>query len=229
VTVPDGGLRAGGADDDESDADWPDARDCDDWRASILATDDWTELDLDPATRHRSIRKSVRDAVRRKTVRQPDAVRVIRHLEQLAKRAHDDGAFYCASLVVADDPARSSLVSNVTMQLVPCDLGGELAFRTPPDMCGWLSQCFSDEYGEYGDSRLADGHHVDVWPKLSQESLDEGDVVIEVEGPGGERNQTRIHPVGHVDVVVRKELLHRLPQQGGVVPREGSDEEDLRV
>jgi len=153
VTVPDGGLRAGGADDDESDAAWPDARDCGDWRASILATDDWTELDLDPATRHRSIRKSVRDAVRRKTVRQPDAVRVIRHLEQLAKRAHDDGAFYCASLVVADDPARSSLVSNVTMQLVPCDLGGELAFRTPPDMCGWLSQCFSDEYGEYGDSR----------------------------------------------------------------------------
>lgn len=120
MTVPDNaGWGHRGPDNDESTDDWPAQAGSGVLRASIVTPGDWLELDLDPATRHRSIRRAVRDSVRRKAVRQPDAVRVIRHLEELAQRAHNDGAFYCASHVVADDPARSPLVSNVMIHLVP--------------------------------------------------------------------------------------------------------------
>jgi hypothetical protein len=118
-------------------------------RASIVTPGDWAELDLDPTTRHTSIRRVVRAAVRRKTVRQPDAVRLIRCLEQIAARAHGNGAFYCASQVVADDPTRDPLVANVMMHLVACDLPG-WSGATPPRVCGWLSECLSrDNEGSY--------------------------------------------------------------------------------
>ena len=114
-------------------------------RASMVTPGEWLELDLDPTTRHRSIRRAVRESVRRKAVRQPDAVRVIRQLEQLARRAHDDGAFYCASLVIADDTESVPLVANVMMHLVPCDLPAGRTLATPPQVCTWLAECFSPD------------------------------------------------------------------------------------
>jgi hypothetical protein len=149
------------------------------WRASILTPGDWVELDLDPMTRHKTIRRAVRNAVRHKTVRQPDAVRLIRCLEQIAARAHDGGAFFCASQVVADDPTRDPLVANVTMHVVPYELPGELAFRTPPDMCGWLLQSIRDEndYDHYDDDSAAIVTLPQVGPAVRHEVVARGVVV----------------------------------------------------
>jgi hypothetical protein len=148
-------------------------------RASIVTPGDWVELDLEPTTRHKSIRRAVRNAVRRKTVRQPDAVRLIRRLEQIAARAQDNGAFFCASQVVADDPARDPLVANVMMQVVPYELPGELAFRSPPDMCDWLADSIRDECGcgDYGDGDVDIVPLPRVGPAVRHEVMSSGVLV----------------------------------------------------
>jgi hypothetical protein len=85
-------------------------------RASIVAPGDWTELDLDPDTRHASIRRAVRRAVARSRSLAPDAVPLIALLDQISKRADEARAFYCASLVI-DDAVRGALVATVVMQV----------------------------------------------------------------------------------------------------------------
>ncbi|MNE98548.1 hypothetical protein D3C80_1970690 [compost metagenome] len=54
------------------------------------------------------------------------------------------------------------------------------------------------------------------------------DVVVEVEAAFQHRHLTGVLPVGDIDVVVLEEALDRAAQQGGVVTRQGSDDQDGR-
>jgi hypothetical protein len=85
-------------------------------RASIVTPGDWTELDLDPNTRHTSVRRAVRQAVIRSRGLAPDAVALIRMLDRTCKQAIESGAFYCASRVI-EDTTDGVLVATVVMQL----------------------------------------------------------------------------------------------------------------
>jgi hypothetical protein len=85
-------------------------------RASIVTPGDWIELDLDPATRHSSIRRAVRRAVVRSRGLASDAVPLIALLDRTSRRAADAGAFYCASRVI-EDAAGGALVATVVMQI----------------------------------------------------------------------------------------------------------------
>jgi hypothetical protein len=89
-------------------------------RASIMASGDWTELDLDPRTRHRSIRRAVRRAVARSRSLAPDTVPLIALLDQIVRRADETRAFYCASLVI-EDASVGPWVATVMMQV--CESG----------------------------------------------------------------------------------------------------------
>jgi hypothetical protein len=85
-------------------------------RASIMAPGDWTELDLDPATRHTSIRRAVRRAMTRSRNLAPDAVTLIALLDQIVRRADETRAFYCASLII-EDASVGAWVATVMMQV----------------------------------------------------------------------------------------------------------------
>jgi hypothetical protein len=85
-------------------------------QASIVTPGDWVELDLDPATRHTSIRRAVRRAIVRSPALAPDAVPLIALLDRMTGSAADAGAFYCASRVI-EDTADGVLVATVVMQL----------------------------------------------------------------------------------------------------------------
>jgi hypothetical protein len=84
-------------------------------RASIVTPGDWIELDLNPATRHSSISRAVRQAVVRSRGLAPDAVRLLALLDRTSRRAAEAGAFYCASRVI-EDTAGGVLVANILMQ-----------------------------------------------------------------------------------------------------------------
>jgi hypothetical protein len=85
-------------------------------QASIVTPGDWTELDLDPATRHTSIRRAVRRAIVRSRALAPDAVPLIALLDRMTSRADDAGAFYCASRVI-EDATDGVLAATVVMQI----------------------------------------------------------------------------------------------------------------
>jgi len=85
--------------------------------ASIVTPSDWTELDLDPDTRHKSIRRAVRRAVTRSRGLAPDTVPLIALLDHICRRADEARAFYCASLIIEDDAVRGALVATVLMQV----------------------------------------------------------------------------------------------------------------
>jgi hypothetical protein len=85
-------------------------------QASIVTPGDWTELDLDPATRHTSIRRAVRRAIVRSRTLAPDAVPLIALLDRMTSRADDAGAFYCASRVI-EITTDGVLVATVVMQI----------------------------------------------------------------------------------------------------------------
>lgn len=85
-------------------------------RASIVTPGDWMELDLDPATRHTSIRRAVQRAIVRSRALSPSAVPLIALLDRMTSRADDAGAFYCASRVI-EDTANGVLVATVVMQI----------------------------------------------------------------------------------------------------------------
>jgi hypothetical protein len=87
-------------------------------RASIITPGDWTELDLDPSTRHTSISKAVRRAVARSHSLAPDATALIALLDRTSRRAADAGAFYCASLVAKGAPG-DLVIANVLMLACP--------------------------------------------------------------------------------------------------------------
>jgi hypothetical protein len=83
--------------------------------ARIVTPGDWTDLDLDPSTRHRSIARAVRRAVMSDPGLSGCSARLISLLDDVTRRAHDSGGFFCSSLVLAsgDGP----LVANVLLQL----------------------------------------------------------------------------------------------------------------
>jgi hypothetical protein len=85
-------------------------------RASIVTPGDWIELDLDPTTRHTSIRRAVRRAVVRSQSLAPDAVRLIALLDRTSRQAAESGAFYCASRVF-DDTTGHVRAATVLMQI----------------------------------------------------------------------------------------------------------------
>jgi hypothetical protein len=90
--------------------------------ARIVTPGDWTDLDLDPSTRHGSIRRAVRRAVTNDRGLEGNAVRLIALLDDVARRAWESGAFFCSSLVLhsGDD----LLAANVVMQITADDGGG---------------------------------------------------------------------------------------------------------
>jgi hypothetical protein len=85
-------------------------------QASIVTPGNWIELDLDPKTRHKSIRRAVRRAIVRSQALAPDAVPLIALLDRMTSRADDAGAFYCASRVI-EDTTDGVLVATVVMQI----------------------------------------------------------------------------------------------------------------
>jgi hypothetical protein len=86
-------------------------------RASIVTPGDWTELDLNPATRHTSISQLVRRSVARSRGLASDAVSIIAMLDRTCKRAADGGAFYCAWHIL-EDPS-GPVVLTALMQVRP--------------------------------------------------------------------------------------------------------------
>lgn len=91
--------------------------------ARIVTPGDWTDLDLDPATRHRSIASAVRRAVSSNPGLAGSSVRLISLLDDVARRAYDNGGFFCSSLVLSSDVG--PLVANVLMQV--CSVEGGVA------------------------------------------------------------------------------------------------------
>ena len=107
-------------------------------RATIVTPGDWIELDLDPATRHTSISRAVRQAVARSRDLAPDAVRLIGLLDRTSRRAVEAGAVYCASRVI-EDVGRDVLLATVLLQFGPSPE------PTPPDKPSWIPSAAADE------------------------------------------------------------------------------------
>jgi hypothetical protein len=91
-------------------------------RASIITPGDWIELDLDPATRHTSTSRAVRQAIVRSRSLAPHAVRLMALLDRTSRHAVDAGAFYCASRVI-EHTTDGVLVATVVMQICQSDPG----------------------------------------------------------------------------------------------------------
>jgi hypothetical protein len=87
--------------------------------ARIVTSGDWSELNLDPSTRHTSIRTAVRRAVSNDPGLEGNAVRLIGLLDDISRRAYEGGGFYCASLVLHDVGSSGLLVASVLMQVTP--------------------------------------------------------------------------------------------------------------
>ena len=85
-------------------------------RASIVTPGDWTELDLNPATRHTSISQLVRRPGVSSRCWAPDAVPIIALLDRASRRVADAGAFYCA-WHLAKDPSGNTVVLTALMQV----------------------------------------------------------------------------------------------------------------
>jgi hypothetical protein len=85
-------------------------------RASIVTPGDWTELDLNPATRHTSISQLVRRPGVSSRGWAPDAVPIIALLDRASRRVADAGAFYCA-WHLAKDPSGNTVVLTALMQV----------------------------------------------------------------------------------------------------------------
>ncbi len=101
MTAPDAGLRA------------PRRQSL---RVQLLTPGDWTELDLNPSTRRASVRRAVGSAARHDPGLAGDGVRLIGLLDEVSRRAHDAGAFYCASLVLGEASA-GVVVATALMQV----------------------------------------------------------------------------------------------------------------
>jgi hypothetical protein len=110
--------------------------------ARIVTPGNWSDLDLDPSTRHRSIVS----AVRRATVSNPElagcSVRLISLLDDVARRAHDSGGFFCSSLVLSSDDG--PLAANVLMQLCDAGVAGGLVDSTDEVCAGLAAEVMCD-------------------------------------------------------------------------------------
>jgi hypothetical protein len=85
-------------------------------RASIVTPGDWTELDLNPATRHTSISQLVRRFCAQYRGPAPDTVPLIAMLDRTCTRAVAGGAFYCAWHVLKD-PSGDMVALTAMMQV----------------------------------------------------------------------------------------------------------------
>ena len=120
-------------------------------RASIVTPGDWIELDLDPATRHTSVRRAVRQAVVRSRSLAPDAVGLIRMLDRTSKQAIESGAFYCASRVI-EDATGGVFVATVLMQVCRSTLTqppGSPILRAS-ERCAGIAAAFNKDPGWAG-------------------------------------------------------------------------------
>lgn len=113
--------------------------------ARIETPGDWVELDLDPATRHGSIRRAVRRAVAQDPRLGANAVRLIALLDDISRRAEASGAFYCASLVLHDAASGAVLVANVLIQITPETELPPPAGSTAMEVCAGLAAVVSCE------------------------------------------------------------------------------------
>src|SRR5437868_3715902 len=125
MTAPDAGLRA------------PQRQSR---RVQLLTPGDWTELDLNPSTRRASVRRAVRTAARHNPGLAGDGVRLMGLLDEISRRAHEAGAFYCASLVI-DDASGGVVVATALMQLSGGSVTG-LDF-SPAELCAGLASVIS--------------------------------------------------------------------------------------
>ncbi len=105
--------------------------------ARIVTPGDWSDLDLDPATRHRSIARAVRRAVAADPGLSGAAGRLIALLDDVARRACDAGGFFCSSMALSSDDG--PIVANVLMQLC----GGEAGGGPADDACAGLAAAVS--------------------------------------------------------------------------------------
>jgi hypothetical protein len=120
-------------------------------QASIVTPGDWTELDLNPTTRHTSIRRAVRRAIVRSRALSPDAVPLIALLDHMTSRADDAGAFYCASRVI-EDTTDGVLVATVVMQICQSErvpVPGTLSLSAA-ERCAGLAAVIDNDPGWVG-------------------------------------------------------------------------------
>jgi hypothetical protein len=101
-------------------------------RASMITPGDWTELDLDPSTRHTSVRRAVRRAIVRSPGLAGDAVRLLALLDRTSSRAVHAGGVYCASCII-DDASGDLVVATVLLQFAqsPTTTHPDLTPRIP--------------------------------------------------------------------------------------------------
>jgi hypothetical protein len=118
--------------------------------ARIVTPGDWVELDLDPATRHRSIRRAVQRAVAQNRGLQGNAVRLIALLDDISRRAEAGGAFYCASLVLHDATSGALLVANLLLQITPDADVPPPAHATAMEVCAGLAAVVSADPDWHG-------------------------------------------------------------------------------
>jgi len=109
--------------------------------ARIVTPGDWNDLDLDPTTRHRSIRRAVRRAATHDPSIEGRSAQLIAMLDGVARRAYDSGAFYCSSLVLGS--VRDLLVANVLMQISPDDAESAAPSAPAADVCSGLAAAVS--------------------------------------------------------------------------------------
>lgn len=108
----------------------------------MVTPGDWTDLDLDPATRHTSIARAVRRAVGRDAGLSGSEVRLIGLLDDIARRAYDSGAFFCSSLVLSSD-AGGLLAANVLIQLADLGLDDPVLGASGMELCAGLAAAIS--------------------------------------------------------------------------------------
>jgi len=108
--------------------------------ARIVTPGDWSDLDLAPATRHRSIARAVRRAVVANPGLARSSARLISLLDDVTRRAYDSGGFFCSSLVLSSDDG--TLAANVLMQV--CEVGAPVSPDGSSDeMCAGLAAAVS--------------------------------------------------------------------------------------
>ena len=110
--------------------------------ASIELPGDWVDLDLDPATQHRSISRAVRRAIRRDPALAGYRGRLLGLLDNVVRHAGDSGAFFCSSLVLDGDGG--PLTATLLMQVVgepPWELDGRE--RSRDDVCAGIAAAAS--------------------------------------------------------------------------------------
>jgi hypothetical protein len=112
--------------------------------ARIVTPGDWAELDLNQSTRRRSILLAVRRAVGRDPGLAADAVRLIKLLDDISRRAVLSGGFYCASLVLGD-AAGGFVVANVLIQIAGSSDPQDATLPPATDLCAGLAVAVSND------------------------------------------------------------------------------------